>query len=99
MPAICRDADVLLNLSGANPIRPWLEQVPVRVLVDTDPAFTQVRHLTDPARRRQAEQHTAFFSYAENIGRGASIPDDGLPVARHSSADRAQRMAGRARAT
>jgi hypothetical protein len=77
--AICTDADLLLNLSGANPIRPWLEHVPVRALVDTDPAFTQVRHLTDPTRRRQAEQHTAFFSYAENVGRGASIPDDGLP--------------------
>jgi len=76
---VCDNADLLLNLSGANPIRPWLEQVPVRVFVDTDPAFTQVRHLTDGTRRGLSKQHTAFFSYAENIGRGASIPDDGLP--------------------
>ncbi|CAN5845604.1 hypothetical protein BH23GEM7_BH23GEM7_05810 [soil metagenome] len=77
---VCRSADLLLNLSAVNPLRPWLEEVPVRALVDTDPVFTQIRHLEDPAAREQALRHTAFFSFAENIGRdGASVPDDGLP--------------------
>jgi len=79
VPEILRVADILLNLSGANPIRPWLQHIPVRVMIDTDPAFNQVRNLTDPVRRREADLHTAHFTYAENINRGASIPTDGFP--------------------
>jgi hypothetical protein len=76
----CRRADLLLNLSGVNPLRPWWRRVPVRTLVDTDPAFTQIRHLQDPAARQQALEHTAFFTFGENFGRpGCSTPDDGLP--------------------
>ena len=78
--AICGDADLLLNLCGVNPLRPWFLGIPARALVDEDPAFTQIRHLTDPAARDRALQHTAFLSFAENIGRrGCTIPDDGLP--------------------
>jgi hypothetical protein len=48
--------------------------------VDTDPAFTQVRHLTSPADRERALLHTAFLSFGENIARGGgAVPDDGLP--------------------
>jgi hypothetical protein len=73
-------ADLLLNVSGVNPLRPWLLDVPVRVLIDTDPAFTQIRHLTDPAARVAAESHTAFFTFGENIPSGrSSVPDDGFP--------------------
>jgi len=80
MFAICVNADLILNLSGMNPLRPWCLEAPVRVLVDTDPAFTQIRHLQDPAARQLAEQHTAFLSFGENIGHAAcTIPDDGLP--------------------
>lgn len=77
---ICAGADLLLNLSGMNPIRPWLEVIPVRALVDTDPAFMQVRHLTDAWSLERAVQHNAFFSFGENIDRPESaIPEDGLP--------------------
>jgi hypothetical protein len=73
-------ADVLLNVSAVNPLRPWLRGVPVRVLIDTDPAFTQIRHLTDPVARTAAEAHTAFFTFGENIpARRSSVPDDGFP--------------------
>lgn len=73
-------ADVVLNLSGVNPLRSWAETIPVRVLVDTDPLFTQVRHLTDPAARTAALAHTAFFTFGENIPAGRStVPSDGLP--------------------
>ena len=51
---ICAATDILLNLSAVNPLRPWFEKVPRRVFVDTDPAFTQIRHLQDPCG--------AFFS-------------------------------------
>ncbi|NQU10760.1 hypothetical protein HQ590_08220 [bacterium] len=79
-PAACARADVVLNLCGINPLRSWLAEAPARVLVDEDPAFTQIRHLTDPAALTRARQHTHFFSFAENIGTNrARIPDDGLP--------------------
>jgi hypothetical protein len=73
-------ADLLLNISGVNPLRLWLRGVPARALIDTDPAFTQIRHLTDPRARDAAEAHTAFFTFGENIPAGrAMVPDDGFP--------------------
>jgi len=77
---VCKTADLLLNLSGANPLRPWLMEIPARAFVDTDPAFEQIRQITVPERRNRALQHTAFLSFGENISLGRStIPKDGLP--------------------
>lgn len=77
---VCATGDLLLNLCGVNPLRPWLLQIPARAFVDEDPAFTQIRHLTNPAARDLALGHTAFFSFGENIGSSRSaIPDDGFP--------------------
>jgi hypothetical protein len=76
----CEQADVLVNVSGVNPVRPWLENIPVRALIDTDPVFTQIRHLTDAAARSRATQHSAFFSFGELIATPQSaIPDDHFP--------------------
>jgi len=75
----CADADLVLNLSNANVLRPWLHAAPVRALIDTDPVFTQLRHLCDADRRARALQHNAFFTFGENICRDTAIPDDGLP--------------------
>lgn len=76
---MCLTADLVLNISGVNPLRPWLEEIPARALIDTDPAFTQIRHLTDPVARNFALQHTVFFSFGENVGRSKNaVPDDGL---------------------
>jgi len=75
-----RAADLLVDLSGVNPLRPWHLAIPARALVDTDPAFTQIKHLTDPAALARARAHTAFFTFGENLPRGtASIPADRLP--------------------
>lgn len=72
--------DLLLNLSAVNPLRSWLREVPVRALVDTDPAFTQIRHLTDRGARDRALRHNVFFSFAYNLGRpDCTVPDDGMP--------------------
>lgn len=79
MPRACREADVLVNISGICPLRDWLQDVPVRIFIDTDPAFEQIRQLTVPERRDRAAQHTAFFTFGENIPAGlADLPDDGL---------------------
>lgn len=75
---ICASADLLINVSGINTLRPWLAEVPHRAYVDVDPAFEQVRQLTDPAWRERAAGHTAFFTVGENIARGtARLPSDG----------------------
>ena len=77
---VCKSADLLLNLSGVNTLRPWLMAIPARALVDTDPVFTQINHLTEADTRDGALQHTAFLSFGENIGSPRSTtPDDGLP--------------------
>ena len=74
---LCETSDLLLNVSGANPLRPWLRAIPVRCFVDTDPIFTQIRQLTNPINRELAFQHNAFFSFGENIGRKESrVPAD-----------------------
>ena len=73
-------ADVLINLAGVNPLRDSAMEVPVRLFVDQDPAFTQIRNLTDPARAAFTEQHNAFATFAENRGAiECSVPDDGVP--------------------
>lgn len=76
----CRDADIVLNVSAVNPCRKWWIEVPLRVLIDTDPVFVQVRHLRNELDRRSAETHNAFFTFAENYGKpDCLVPDDGLP--------------------
>jgi hypothetical protein len=78
--AICEGADLVLNIGGVNPLRPWLQEVPARALVDQDPVFTQIRHETDAAARERALQHTSFLSVGENIVcPDTQIPSDGLP--------------------
>jgi hypothetical protein len=75
-----RDADVLLNVSGVNPLRPWWREIPIRVLIDTDPAFTQVRHLQSQSALESALAHNRYLTFAENVGsEDCALPDDGLP--------------------
>jgi len=79
-PVFCGSADLLLNISGVNPMRPWFLDIPERVLIDTDPVFTQIRHLSDPTAHSVAGQHTAFFTFGENTGSAnCSIPSDDFP--------------------
>lgn len=77
---LCAGADLLLNLCGVTPLRPWLEAIPRKVLVDEDPAFTQVRNLSDPRHLAYSRKHDAFFTFAGNFGTAdCTVPDDGLP--------------------
>ena len=76
---ICATADLVLNLAGVNPLRSWFMQIPSRALVDKDPAFTQIRHIADPAEKDLASRHTAFFTFGENVAWSPrTIPPDGL---------------------
>jgi hypothetical protein len=75
----CRNADILLNLSGVNPSRSWLDTVPVRALIDTDPVFTQIKCLTDARFRALIDWHNVHFTFVEFIGTDAArTPDDGI---------------------
>jgi hypothetical protein len=75
---LARSADVVLNLSGVNPLDS-MAAAPVRVLVDTDPVFTQVRHLHDERARSRASQHTSFATFATSVGTtSCHLPDDGF---------------------
>lgn len=76
----CNSADLLLNVSGVNPLRPWFMKISRRVLIDTDPVFTQIAHLSDEASLARAKQHTTFLTFAENIeSSNCSVPNDKLP--------------------
>jgi hypothetical protein len=76
----CKDADMVLNLSGINPLRDYLDEVPIRAYLDTDPVFTQIRILQDSKQRQLAQNHNVFFSFGENIGSDeCGIPNDGFP--------------------
>lgn len=77
--AFCESADIVINISNVSALRDWWLKIPVRVLVDTDPTFTQVRHIEDDYYGNIARQHTHFFTFGENFGKpGCSIPDDGF---------------------
>ena len=86
---IISECDLLLNISGLNPIRDWFLEIPVRALIDTDPVFTQIRHLTRPWQPKnwsfahnwqEATKHNVFFTFGENIpNKQLDIPDDNLP--------------------
>ncbi|MBW3539113.1 MAG: hypothetical protein KY476_02480 [Planctomycetes bacterium] len=76
---LCESADVLLNVSGSVPLRGPLREVEHRAWIDTDPVFTQIRHLCDPGFAAKISAHTAYFTFGENAGTaGKRLPDDGL---------------------
>lgn len=75
---VCASADVVLNVASMHPVRPWFASIPHRVQIDTDPAFTQIRNLTEPGFGDLAHAHTAHFSFGERIAGGdTTVPDDG----------------------
>jgi hypothetical protein len=74
---IFRSADALINISGSNAIRAWSSDVPIRIMIDTDPALHQIRNNLEVERRDRSRAHTHFFSFGENIGSPVSrIPKD-----------------------
>ena len=71
--------DLLINLSLSNPLRNWMLKIPVRVLIDTDPVFTQIRNIQDPKRNKLTSQHNVFLTFGENIdSTQCQIPADGF---------------------
>jgi len=64
-----RDSDALINLCGATRLRDEHLACPVRIMIDTDPVYEQMKYAAaDPGARFYLKAHTHFFSYGENIG-------------------------------
>ena len=73
------EADVVINLSGVTALRSLVQNIQVRIFLDTDPLFTQIRIVQNENDRAIAAQHTHHFTYAENIhSSSCSIPDAGF---------------------
>ena len=83
---VCRTADIFLNVSCSTCMRDEYRAIPVRVLVDTDPMFTQIQYLSQqmftpgaPGLRHLVDAHNFHFTFGENVG-GADcrMPDCGI---------------------
>jgi hypothetical protein len=64
-----QSADALINLCGATRLRDEHLATPVRIMIDSDPVYEQIKYAkADPAARAYLDAHTHFFSYGENLG-------------------------------
>ncbi|HZS82430.1 MAG TPA: hypothetical protein VFA50_06145 [Stellaceae bacterium] len=75
-----RESDALINLCGATRLRDEHMACPIRIMVDTDPVYEQIKYAkADPAARDYLQAHTHFFTYGENIGSGdCPVPLSGI---------------------
>jgi len=74
---VYRDADGLLNVCGATQLKEEHLRCPVRVYVETDPVFEQIRVAEGDQRAIEAlAEHTHHFTYGENLGQ----PDCPIPL-------------------
>jgi hypothetical protein len=78
---LLKGADALINLCGATRLRDEHMSCPVRIMVDTDPVYEQIKYAkADPAARAYLDAHTHFFTYGENVGGpGWIVPLCGIP--------------------
>lgn len=82
---VARTADVFVNVSCSTFLRDEYRQIPLRVLVDSDPMFTQIQYLSqqmftpgEPSLRESLEGHTHHFTFGENVGASdCRMPDCG----------------------
>jgi glycosyltransferase involved in cell wall biosynthesis len=79
--SLYRDADAVINLCGATRLREEHLACPVRIMIDTDPVYEQIKYAAaDPASRAYLDAHTHFFTYGENLGaEDCPVPLCGLP--------------------
>lgn len=73
---ICDSADVFVNVSCSTYMRDAYRDIPIRVLIDTDPMFTQVQCETQvkftpgtPSLRELIAEHTHHFTFGESVAR------------------------------
>ena len=63
------EAAAVINLCGATQLREEHFTCPIRIMIDTDPVYEQIKYAdADPAARAYLDSHTHFFTYGENLG-------------------------------
>jgi hypothetical protein len=79
--ALYRKADAVMNLCGATRLREEHLACPVRIMIDTDPVYEQIKYAkADQASRAYLDAHTHFFTYGENLGsEDCPVPLCGVP--------------------
>lgn len=83
---LCKTADVFLNVSCSTFLREEYLQIPIKVLIDTDPMFTQIQYLTrqmvmpgESGLHETISKYDYLFTFGENIANpDCKIPDCNL---------------------
>ena len=83
---ICETADVFVNISCSTFLRDEYLKIPARILIDSDPMFTQIQYVSqqmftpgEPGLKQMVNGHNYLFTFGENIGAAdCRIPDCGL---------------------
>lgn len=83
---ICRTADVFINISCSTFMRDEYRRIPKRILIDSDPMFTQIQYLSkqmftpgEYGLKQMIDEHNYLFTFGENIGAAdCLIPKDNL---------------------
>jgi hypothetical protein len=72
---ICNSADVFVNISCSTYMRDEYCKIPVKILIDSDPMFTQIQYLSDqkftpgePGLKQMIDAHNFHFTFGEKIG-------------------------------
>src|SRR5712671_2119176 len=75
--ALYAEADGLINLCGATQLREEHLRCPVRIMIDTDPVYEQIKYAkADRGARAYVDAHTDFFTYGANLG----SPECAIPL-------------------
>lgn len=80
---VCATADVYINVSSSTVWRDEYRKIPVKILIDTDPMFTQYQHhlkieaggADAQYTKEYMQAHDLFFTFGLNIGK----PDCRIP--------------------
>jgi hypothetical protein len=83
---VVKRADVFINVSTTCQLREEYAKIPVKVLIDSDPLYTQtgvpgyLDGTADQATREAVDRlraHDVFFSFGENVGKpGCAVPPE-----------------------
>lgn len=73
---LCKTADIFINISASTILREEYLKIPTRILIDSDPMFTQIEYFNeckvetiDQLKIKFIlENHTHLFTFGENIG-------------------------------
>jgi hypothetical protein len=73
---VCKTADVFINISCSTYLRNEYLQIPKRILLDSDPMFTQIQYALEVSgmadknwkTKNMIENHNFLFTFGENIG-------------------------------